>query len=116
MIHPFFALGSFDDEREAARAVDTAAQRLRGDDAHGGRAAGPKKTWLRLNFPTKREAGRAKALGMTSSTPHQLGSGACMPMLKHSAFVITVDCPAPTSVDTIARTPALTAWAAPISC
>ena len=67
MIHPFFALGSFDDEREAARAVDTAAQRLRGDDAHGGRAAGPKKTWLRLNFPTKREAARAKALGIPAA-------------------------------------------------
>jgi hypothetical protein len=56
-------LGSFDDEQEAARAVDTAARRLRGEHAHGGRA-GSKSKWLRLNFPTKREAGRAKALGM----------------------------------------------------
>jgi len=30
-------LGYFNDEQEAARAVDTAA-RLRGEDAHGGRA------------------------------------------------------------------------------
>ena len=56
-------LGCFDDEQEAARAVDTAARRLRGEHAHGGRA-GSKSKWLRLNFPTKREAGRAKALGM----------------------------------------------------
>eukprot|EP01046_Picozoa_sp_COSAG06_P003826 COSAG06_NODE_152_length_21942_cov_4.593234_27_plen_493_part_00 len=57
-------LGSFDDEREAARAVDTAARRLRGDNAHGGRAG---TNWLRLNFPSKRDVGRAKALGMPAA-------------------------------------------------
>ena len=32
-------LGRFDDEREAAQAFDTARRRLRGKEAHGGRAA-----------------------------------------------------------------------------
>ena len=54
-------LGNFDDEHEAARVVDTAARRLRGEDAHGGRAG---SHWRRLNFPNKREVGRATALGM----------------------------------------------------
>jgi hypothetical protein len=43
MIERMQHLGNFDDEHEAARAVDTAARRLRGEDAHG--------TWMRLNFP-----------------------------------------------------------------
>eukprot|EP01046_Picozoa_sp_COSAG06_P045535 COSAG06_NODE_6310_length_2989_cov_55.070588_1_plen_615_part_00 len=59
------SLGSFNDEHEAARAVDTAARRLRGADAHGGRAGG--RNWLRLNFPSEQEAGRAKALGMPAA-------------------------------------------------
>jgi hypothetical protein len=54
-------LGHFDDEWEAARAVDTVARRLRGEDAHGGRSG---TSWFRLNFPTQGEAARAKALGM----------------------------------------------------
>ena len=59
-------LGGFDDEREAARAVDTAARRVRGDEAHGGRSGGNNK-WYQLNFPSKREAERAKALGMPAA-------------------------------------------------
>ena len=55
------------DEHEAARVVDTAARRLRGEDAHGGRSYRPQGgqgQWLRLNFPTHGEVARAKALGM----------------------------------------------------
>ena len=59
------SLGCFDDERKAARAVDRRARRVRGEDAHGGRAGG--KNWLRLNFPTKQEVARAKALGMPAA-------------------------------------------------
>jgi hypothetical protein len=61
-------VGSFDIEREAALAFDTAARGLRGNDAHGGRSAG--KLWLRLNFPSRREAERAKALGMPGAPGH----------------------------------------------
>jgi hypothetical protein len=59
-------LGYFGDEREAARAVDMAARRLRGDDAHGGRSG--KNEWLKLNFPSKREAGRGQALGIPGAS------------------------------------------------
>jgi hypothetical protein len=52
-------LGTFDDEYEAAQAVDTAARRLRGDDAHGGQCIGGGKTWW-LNFPTEGEVKRAQ--------------------------------------------------------
>ena len=60
------SLGEFRDELEAARAVDTVARRLRGKDAHGGRSS-VGRIWHRLNFPSKREAGRAKALGMPAA-------------------------------------------------
>jgi hypothetical protein len=60
-------LGRFDDEQEAAQAVDTAARRLRGEGAHGGRSG---TRWHCLNFPSKREAGRAKALGMPAGPRH----------------------------------------------
>ena len=56
------ALGRFGDEREAAQVFDTAARRLRGEDAHGGRAAGG-GNWWRLNFPTDSEMKWAKARG-----------------------------------------------------
>ena len=59
-------LGQFDDELKAARAVDTAARRLRGNDAHGGRAG---NRWTRLNFPTQREVTRARALGLPECPP-----------------------------------------------
>jgi hypothetical protein len=43
-------LGRFDDEQHAARTFDTAARRLRGEDAHGGRSK--HGNLYRLNFPT----------------------------------------------------------------
>eukprot|EP01046_Picozoa_sp_COSAG06_P038545 COSAG06_NODE_4458_length_4242_cov_1.617186_3_plen_297_part_00 len=59
-------LGSFDDEHGAAQAYDTAARRLRGDDAHGGQSIGGAvktgRPW-RLNFPTKGEVKRAQHRG-----------------------------------------------------
>jgi hypothetical protein len=56
-------LGHFDGAREAARAVDTEARRLRGDDAHGGRPNERSRRW-RLNFPTEREVQRAQERGL----------------------------------------------------
>ena len=58
-------LGAFADETEAARAFDTAAWWLRGDDAHGGRSYRPQggTQWLRLNFPTQAEVKRAQERG-----------------------------------------------------
>jgi hypothetical protein len=53
---------TFDDEHAAARAVDTAARRLRGEDAHGGQAIGGGHTW-RLNFPTEGEVKSAQERG-----------------------------------------------------
>eukprot|EP01045_Picozoa_sp_COSAG04_P029776 COSAG04_NODE_4980_length_1794_cov_1.762242_1_plen_317_part_10 len=47
-------LGVFAEEEAAARAYDAGARRLRGDEAHGGRAASG-HAW-RLNFPTQAEA------------------------------------------------------------
>eukprot|EP01045_Picozoa_sp_COSAG04_P008490 COSAG04_NODE_471_length_13830_cov_4.905251_7_plen_647_part_00 len=51
------SLGTFAEEEAAARAYDEAARRLRGDEAHGGRA-GNGAGW-RLNFPTQAEAAAA---------------------------------------------------------
>jgi hypothetical protein len=57
-------LGLFAAEADAARAVDAAARRLRGGEAHGGRAG---KNWHRLNFPTAAEEERGKAMGMLTA-------------------------------------------------
>jgi hypothetical protein len=62
-------LGSFDDEQEAARAVDTAARRLRSEDAHGGRASKTGRRW-KLNFPTEVEVKRAQERGAAAPTIH----------------------------------------------
>eukprot|EP01045_Picozoa_sp_COSAG04_P006723 COSAG04_NODE_337_length_16405_cov_652.804060_11_plen_632_part_00 len=51
-------LGLFGDEEAAARAFDAAARRLRGDQAHGGRASKHGFAW-RLNFPTAEEEAAA---------------------------------------------------------
>jgi hypothetical protein len=63
-------LGCFDDDREAARAVDTAARRLRGDAAHGGQSG---YNWNRLNFPTEAEVERAAEKGMTQTREDRAG-------------------------------------------
>ena len=55
-------VGLFDDEREAARAFDGAARRLRPRGlAHGGRAG---YQWKRVNFPTAAEQAFAEGEGM----------------------------------------------------
>eukprot|EP01045_Picozoa_sp_COSAG04_P013814 COSAG04_NODE_999_length_8849_cov_3.214286_10_plen_486_part_00 len=51
-------LGTFAEEEAAARAFDDAARRLRGDQAHGGRASKFTRPW-RLNFPIEAEAAAA---------------------------------------------------------
>ena len=55
-------IGYFHDEVEAAKAVDAAARRVRGEHAHGG-PPGSHGRRYRLNFPTQQEVARAKALG-----------------------------------------------------
>jgi hypothetical protein len=78
-------LGYFDDEQEAARAFDTAARRLRGDEAHGGRAGG--KNWYRLNFPTEREVKRADARGLLTEEDKAAAAAATSARQGPSAFV-----------------------------
>jgi hypothetical protein len=78
-------LGYFDDEQEAARAFDTAARRLRGDEAHGGRAGG--KNWYRLNFPTEREVKRADARGLLTEEDKAAAAAATSAWQGPSAFV-----------------------------
>ena len=53
------SLGSFDEDKAAARAFDAGARRLRGAQAHGGRSG--TRTW-RLNFPTAEEEAAAKVI------------------------------------------------------
>jgi hypothetical protein len=70
-------LGYFDDEHEAARAVDAVARRLRGDDAHGGKAG--RRYWHRLNFPTEGEVKRVPWLNFPSKREAARGQALCMP-------------------------------------
>ena len=59
-------VGYFHDEVEAAKAVDAAARRVRGEYAHGGPERGHGRRRYRLNFPTQEEVARAEALGIFS--------------------------------------------------
>jgi hypothetical protein len=78
-------LGSFDDEREAARAVDTAARRLRGEDAHGGRLGTGQ--WLRLNFPTEGEVKTAQDRGALLTKEDKVAAAAVSDRQGPSKFV-----------------------------
>jgi hypothetical protein len=64
---------------------DTAARRLRGDEAHGGRAGG--KNWYRLNFPTEREVKRADARGLLTEEDKAAAAAATSARQGPSAFV-----------------------------
>ena len=79
-------LGYFDDEHEAARAVDTAARRLRGENAHGGRAIGGGHTW-RLNFPTDGEVKQAKDRGVLLTEDDKAAAAAASERQGPSKFV-----------------------------
>jgi hypothetical protein len=78
--------GSFDDEHEAARAVDTAARRLRGDDAHGGLAGRPGRQ-LRLNFPSDSEVKRAQERGALLTEENKTAAVAASQRQGPSKFV-----------------------------
>jgi hypothetical protein len=78
-------LGCFDDEHEAARVVDTAARRLRGEDAHGGRSGG--RNWWRLNFPTDREVKRAQDRGALLTEEDKAAAAAASERQGPSEFV-----------------------------
>ena len=84
------SLGYFNDEQEAARAVDAAARRLRGNDAHGGRRANGQAhggAWHRLNFPTGEEVKRAKERGALRTTADRAAAVAASEQHRSSEFV-----------------------------
>jgi hypothetical protein len=77
-------LGYFDDEQQAAMAFDTAARRLRGEDAHGGRSG---VNWFRLNFPTEREVRRAVERGALLTAEDKAAAVAASEQQGPSKFV-----------------------------